>query len=185
MAHYKTAGRRALVGPVASLPGLGLEPTVYSASCGSLRTAQCTRAAPWTDVHFARTATLRPKSWMAHQKRHLASDPAHASAPPSAVRAHGHKSVPRAPRRRNAIARRLETDLPFLSLACGGSVARCGGARPGAKIPAADLRGLSATSSRKPAEPRPRALSNTRTFPRTISRWPEPFPGTISRNLPR
>ena len=40
MAHYKTAGRLAVVGPVASLLGLGLEPTLYSASCGSLRTAQ-------------------------------------------------------------------------------------------------------------------------------------------------
>ncbi len=51
---------------------------------------------------------------MAHQKRQLASDPAHAAAPSAAVPAHVREYAPRAPRRRHAIARRLETDLPLL-----------------------------------------------------------------------
>ena len=34
MAHYKTEGRLAVAGRVASPLGLGLEPTVYSAPCG-------------------------------------------------------------------------------------------------------------------------------------------------------
>jgi hypothetical protein len=54
---------------------------------------------------------------MAHQKRHLASDPPHAGGSLSAVGAHVHKYAPRAPRHRPTIARRLETDLPLLVMA--------------------------------------------------------------------
>jgi len=51
---------------------------------------------------------------MAHQKRHLASDPPHAGGSLAAVLAHAYEYAPRAPRHRGTIARRLETDLPFL-----------------------------------------------------------------------
>ena len=51
---------------------------------------------------------------MAHQKRRFACDPPHEAASLSAVLAHAHECAPRAPRHRPTIARRLETDLPFL-----------------------------------------------------------------------
>ena len=84
---------------------------------------------------------------MAHQKRHLASDPPHAerlavcgACSRTLVRSAG-SSPPRAhrttPRNRSAIS-----VLVFWGIAGGvrkyASVARCGGARPGTKIPPAD-----------------------------------------------
>jgi len=42
------------------------------------------------------------------------SDPPHAEPSLSAVLAHAHECAPRAPRHRDAIAQRLETDLPLL-----------------------------------------------------------------------
>jgi len=88
------------------------------------------------------TTSLRPESRMAHQKQHLASDPPHAGVALAAVLAHAQECAPRAPRHRPTIARRLETDLPLLSLAWAASVARCGGARPGPRISPAALQSV-------------------------------------------
>jgi len=74
---------------------------------------------------------------MAHQTRHVASDPPHAEPALTAVPAHVRKYAPRAPRHRGPIAHRLETDLPRLAMSWGvdGSGARwrvadCGACSP-------------------------------------------------------
>jgi len=65
-------------------------------------------------------------------------------------------------RQRGFSVRRLETDLPFLALAWGTSVARCGGARPGTRIPPADEPQFANSSPPRP----PRCSSNRFNRPR-------------------